>query len=284
MSDAASRPVHWRTIRVHTTDDESRQAMVAALFAAGAGGVHEQDSILVTQVPAGTDLTPIHAEAAAHAGVTVEIEELGAVDWSAAWPTQVGVQRLGPITIAPPWLAGEAADGSHLVTIEPGMAFGTGEHETTRGVVRLLPAVVREGDSVADLGSGSAVLAICAAKLGAQRVFAIEMDLDAIPNAEENVARNGVDDRVVVLHGDAQALLPAVAPVRVILANIISSVLLELAPAMRKALAAEGVVVMSGVLVTERDGVLAALADSGWTLVAEDTEGDWWSGIVAPAR
>ena len=282
MSDAAPRPVHWRTVRVRADDDESRQAMVAALFAAGAGGVHEHETTLITQVPVETDLAPVHAEAAAHAGVTVELEELGFVDWSLAWPTQVGVQRLGPITIAPPWLAGDIAGGSQVVTIDPGMAFGTGEHATTRGVVRLLPAILREGDSVADLGAGSAVLAICAAKLGAQRVFAIEMDLDAIPNAEENVARNGVSDRVVVLHGDAQALLPAVAPVRVILANIISSVLLELAPSMRRALAPDGVVVMSGVLRTERDALLAALMDAGWRFVAEDVEGDWWSGIVAP--
>jgi ribosomal protein L11 methyltransferase len=275
--------VHWRTIRVHAPDDESRQAMVAALFASGAGGVHEHETTLITHVPVEADLTAVHAEAAARAGVTVELEELGAVDWSSAWPTQVGIQRLGPISLAPPWLAGDVADGSLVVTIEPGMAFGTGEHETTRSVVRLLPSVLRQGDSVADLGAGSAVLAICAAKLGAQRVFAIESDLDAIPNAEENVERNGVADRVVVLHGDAQALLPAVSPVRVILANIISGVLLELAPSMRRALAPDGVVVMSGVLRTEREALLATLGHSGWRLVAERVEGDWWSGIVAPA-
>ena len=258
--------------------------MIAALFAAGATGVHEHDTTLITQVPAEMDLTAITAEASVHADVRVDLEERGAVDWSSAWPTQVGVQRLGPITIAPPWLAeGIADDDTHLVVIDPGMAFGTGEHATTRGVVRLLPGIVRAGDSVADLGTGSAVLAICAAKLGAQRVFAIENDIDAIPNAEENVARNGVADRVVVLHGDAHALLPAVSPVRVILANILSSVLLDLAPSIRRALLPGGAAVLSGVLLTERDALLATLADSGWTCTAEDVEGDWWSGIVTPA-
>ena len=283
MSDAAPRPVHWRTIRVHASDDESRQAMVAALFAAGAAGVHEHETTLITQVPTVADLAPVHAEAAAHLGVRVDVEELGEVDWSEAWPTQVGVQRLGPITIAPPWLADSVTDDTELIVIEPGMAFGTGEHPSTRLVVRLLPSVLRQGDSVADLGAGSAVLAICAARLGAQRVFAIETEADSIPNAEENVARNGVSDRVVVLHGSAEALLPAVAPVRLILANILSSVLVELAPAMRRALAPGGEVVMSGVLVSERDALLATLTESGWQLNGEMAEGDWWSGIVAPA-
>jgi ribosomal protein L11 methyltransferase len=257
--------------------------MIAALFAAGAAGVHEQDTLLVTQVVANADLSPVHAEAAAHPGVQVEIEELGEVDWSDAWPTQVGIQRLRRITIAPPWMADSVTGDTELVVIEPGMAFGTGEHPSTRLVIKLLQTALRPGDSVADLGAGSGVLAICAARLGAQRVFAIEMEADSIPNAEENVARNGVSDRVVVLQGDAQALLPAVAPVRLILANILSSVLVELAPAMRRALAPGGEVIMSGVLTSERDALLARLTDSGWRLNGEDVEGDWWSGIVAPA-
>lgn len=285
MNGSAPAPVHWRILRVRPTDEASRQALVAALIAAGAGGVQEQGDALVTHLPTTTDLSAVHAAVLRHAGTTIETEELGPVDWSAAWPTQVGIQRLGRLTIAPPWLADEAAApaGGALVLIEPGMAFGTGEHATTRGVVRLMQRVIQSGDAVADLGSGSAVLAIGAAKLGASRVFAIEMDEEAIANAEENVARNAVADRVVVIHGDATQLLPIVAPVRVILANIISSVLVELAPAMRKALAPDGVAIVSGVLTSERDGLIATLAAGGWRCLDEDVEGEWWSGIIAPA-
>jgi ribosomal protein L11 methyltransferase len=165
--------------------------------------------------------------------------------------------------------------------IDPGMAFGTGEHETTRGALRLLSRVVRAGDVVADLGAGSAVLAIAAAKLGAARVAAIEMDPDAIGNAEANVIRNGVADRVRVIEGFAQMLLPLVAPVRVVTANIISSVVIELLPAIMSALVDDGQAVLSGILRDERDSMLAVLGESGWRVEGEDAEGEWWSTIVA---
>jgi ribosomal protein L11 methyltransferase len=165
--------------------------------------------------------------------------------------------------------------------IEPAMAFGTGEHETTRGVVRLLQSVIRAGDIVADLGSGSAVLAIAAARLGAARVVAIELDHDAIGNAEENVARNGVSDRVTVIEGDAALLLPLVAPVRVVLANIISSVLVELLPAIADALSRDGAAILSGILVEERPEMMRVLESAGWSVVSEDREGQWWSVSIA---
>src|SRR5690606_2666724 len=150
----------------------------------------------------------------------------------------------------PPWLAG-SMDPATTIVVDPGMAFGTGEHATTRGVVRLLHETVREGDSVVDLGAGSAVLAIAAAKLGAATVIAVELDPDAIPNAEFNVTANGVADRVIVLQGDAALFLPLVAPVRVVLANIISSVLVALLPVIRESLANGGVAILSGILLEE---------------------------------
>lgn len=167
------------------------------------------------------------------------------------------------------------------MVIDPAMAFGTGEHPTTRGVVRLMTPVVAAGDAVADLGAGSAVLAIAAVKLGAGRAFAIERDGDAIANAEENVARNGVTGLVVVLEGDAAILLSLVAPVQLILANIISSVLIELLPQLPPALADGGAVILSGILVEERDAMLEELRAEGWAVVAEDVEAGWWSVRVS---
>ncbi len=161
------------------------------------------------------------------------------------------------------------------------MAFGTGEHATTRGVVRLLQSVIRPGDRVADLGAGSAVLAIAAAMLGASRVAAIEIDPDAIENAERNVERNGVADRVTVIEGDASTLLPLVAPVRVITANIISSVLIELLPVMALSLAEDGRAILSGILFAERSDMVRELGDSGWSIEAEDAEDIWWSATIA---
>ena len=99
MTRDASRAQRWRTVRVRAAEAESREAMIAALIAAGAGGVEERGELLVTHVTTDTDLDPVHAAAAAWPDVLVETEELGAVDWSDAWPTRVGMQTLGAITI-----------------------------------------------------------------------------------------------------------------------------------------------------------------------------------------
>jgi ribosomal protein L11 methyltransferase len=162
------------------------------------------------------------------------------------------------------------------------MAFGTGEHPTTRGVMRLMQGMVRRDDVVADLGAGSAVLSIAAAKLGARRVTAIEIDHDSIGNAEENVRVNGVGDVVEVIEGDATTLLPLLAPVRVVLANIISSVLVSLLPTIRESLDEGGQAILSGILVEERATILAALDSGDWTVQREDTEDAWWSVQIAP--
>jgi ribosomal protein L11 methyltransferase len=272
----------WVEVRVSGAAIDAHDAVIAALVSSGAPGVQELQQELLTHVPADTDFAALtRAVEAVSPGAAVVHTPVGEIDWAARWPTQVRAQRVGRVAVAPPWLAEEIADAELPIVIEPAMAFGTGEHETTRGVLQLMQGVIRPGDRVADLGTGSAVLAIAAAKLGAARVAAIELDPDAIGNAEENVAANGVADRVTVIEGDAAVLLPLVSPVRVILANIISSVLLQLAPAMRDALAPDGRVLLSGILTSERAAMLEALGAAGWALESDYTEGDWWSGVIA---
>jgi ribosomal protein L11 methyltransferase len=271
--------VNWLSVRVRP--GESPDAALGALFDIGSEGVQETGGELVTHFPGDTDEVMVRAAILAadpHASVVTRV--IPAVDWSEEWKRGVGAHELGSLAIVPPWLA-EGRDPATTIVIEPEMAFGTGEHQTTRGVVRLLPSVIRAGDKVADLGAGSAVLAIAAVKLGAAHVTAIELDHDSIANAEQNVERNGVADRVTVIEGDAAVLLPLVAPVRVVLANIISSVLLELLPVIAGALTPDGEAVLSGILVEERAMMLDALATSGWELLGEDSEGAWWSARVA---
>jgi ribosomal protein L11 methyltransferase len=122
-----------------------------------------------------------------------------------------------------------------------------------------------------------------AAKLGAARVFAVEYDGDAIGNAEDNVRRNDVEGIVHVFEGDATILLPLVAPVDVVVANIISSVLVELLPAMHGALRPGGRAILSGILLEEREAMLDAIAADGWRLEREDVEDVWWSITIAKA-
>lgn len=271
----------WISLRIRPSSPAASAHVSAALFAAGSLGIHEDGDALVTQfddeavVAAARD-----AALAADPAAEWQATPLPDVDWTREWRQGIRAHRLGALVVTPPWEAEAYAEHERIV-IEPGMAFGTGEHATTRGVVRLLPRALRRGDQVADLGAGSAVLAIAAARLGAGAVAAIELDPDAIGDAEANVARNGVADVVRVLEGDAAVLLPLVAPVRVILANIVSSVLLDLLPAIRDALAPDGRAILSGILQEERAQMLAALDAAGWTVEAEDAEDIWWSVLIA---
>jgi ribosomal protein L11 methyltransferase len=271
--------MNWLAVRVRP--GAARDGALAALFEAGSEGVHEAGDELVTHFPGDTDGSVIVAAVlAADPEAQVSATLIPAVDWTEEWKKGVGAHNLGALSIVPPWLV-EGRDLARTIVIEPEMAFGTGEHQTTRGVVRLLPDLIQPGDKVADLGSGSAVLAIAAALLGASQVFAIEIDHDAIANAQENVVRNNVADRVSVFEGDASVLLPLVAPVRVVLANIISSVLIELLPMIAESLTSDGEAILSGILVEERAMMLEVLSSS-WTLTAEDVEGMWWSARIAP--
>lgn len=267
----------WIAVRVELSGD--RQRVIDALFAAGSLGVQEDGHAIMTHFPPGTDIAVVEAAIRASDSEAVISTSLAPiVDWS-GWRASVGAHQLGRVRIRPPWLA--AVDAGIDIVIDPAMAFGTGEHATTRGVVRLMQQLPEMPPFVADLGAGSAILSICAAKLGARRVAAIELDEDAIGNAEENVRVNDVSGTVQVLEGDAAVLFPLVAPVGLVLANIISSVLLDLLPLVRDSLTGDGHAILSGILLEEREMMLEAIERGSWRVLSEDTEEGWWSVLIA---
>jgi len=273
--------VSWRSIRIRP--GAHREAVLDHLFDWGAGGVEEDADALVTYFPDAIDVEALAEFLRAIApDATIEIGDLPAQDWSQAWKARLYAHRIDGLTVAPPWLIAEdPAKTDGLIVIDPGMAFGTGHHATTRGVLALMQRVIRLGDRVADLGAGSAILSIAAARLGAARVAAIESDPDAIGNAEENVALNGLSERVYIVEGDARLLLPLVKPVRVVLANIVSSVLLELLPAIGDALDGGGEAILSGILASERAMMVEAL-DPAWRIRHELEDEGWWTVAIAP--
>ena len=269
----------WIALRI--TPDSNRDGVIAALFESGSQGVQEDGASVVTHFPPDARIDDIRdAVMTADPRADIAVSEAPETDYS-EWRASVSAHHVGNLVIAPPWLATEF-DPTTTIVVDPAMAFGTGEHPTTRGVMRLMQGVVRPVDIVADLGAGSGVLSIAAAKLGARRVTAIEIDPDAIGNAEENVRVNGVEEFVEIIEGDATTLLPLLAPVRLVLANIISSVLTALLPTIRESLDAGGQAILSGILVDERDAMLSALDADGWTVEREDTEEAWWSVQIAP--
>lgn len=283
----------WIALRI--TPESNRDGVIAALFASGSQGVHEDGASVLTHFPAEASFADIRAAVMdADPRAEISVSEAPDTDYS-QWRASVSAHEVGDLVIAPPWLAADY-DPSRTIIVDPAMAFGTGEHPTTRGAMRLMHGVIRPGDVVADLGAGSAVLSIAAIRLGAARVAAVEIDHDSIGNAEENVRANGVSllenaekmrvnrarDGVEVIEGDAITLLPLLAPVRVVIANIISSVILSLLPSIKAALSPGGQAIISGILVDERHDIVRALEADGWKVQREDTEDAWWSALIAP--
>jgi ribosomal protein L11 methyltransferase len=267
----------WTAVRVRSP--RNADAVIRALFTAGAEGIEEAGADIVTHLRDIDQGSVIAAIRDADRDADIEFSPTPTVDWASAWRARITAHRVGRLVVTPPWLA-DQFDATERVVIDPGMAFGTGEHETTRGVLKLLQDVLEPGDVVADLGAGSAVLSIGAARLGAARVVAIEYDGDAIENAEANVAANGVADRVTVIEGDACDLLPLLAPVRVVLANIIAPVLVSLLPTIATSLAPGGVAILSGILAAERSDIENTIEDGGWRVLATEEEGLWWSVCI----
>lgn len=274
----------YTRLAVTPSDPSRREVVSAALFDAGAEGLLEDGAAFVTVFAdeAGARAAERAARAADRDALTVcAAFEPG--DYTEAWRRGVRAHAVGSLVITPPWLAAEY-DAATTIVIEPSTGFGTGEHETMRATLLLMQDVVHAGYTVIDAGCGSGVLAIAAARLGAARVAAIDNDPQAITNAEDNVARNGVGDCVTVIDGDALLLAPLLAPARVIVANIIATVLVQFLPAADRALAPGGDVIVGGILRTERDDFVRDAEALGWRLARERPEGEWWSGHLRRAR
>ena len=186
------------------------------------------------------------------------------------------------IVVRPSWIdATDVGSDAIVVVLDPGMAFGTAEHGTTRGCLRLLDGIVEPGDRVLDVGAGSGILAIAAAHLGAAEVVAIEGDPLACEALEENLVRNGVTDRVRVVQGWAdEVTLRGYHPVSGVVANLETGILRSLSPGLTGAVAAGGWLIISGVIQDEWPNVERVFVRAGYRVVDIDADGVWRSGLL----
>lgn len=216
----------------------------------------------------------------AHGPVPLARRELAEVDWSTAWRAGLGVRKVGRFAIVPTWIAHQAEPGELVITLDPEMAFGSGEHGSTRGALRLLARHLAPGDRVLDLGSGSAILSIAAAMLGASRVAGIELDPEAIPAAVQNVERNGVAGRVEIMEGDAAAMAPLLAPADLIVSNILRLVNQALLSVIHDALVPGGRAIFSGMEQSEAGLFRGPLEARGFVILDDVVDENWWSVAV----
>jgi ribosomal protein L11 methyltransferase len=209
--------------------------------------------------------------------------------WANAWKRHFPVLRIGPrLVVRPSWRRYRPRPGDVVIHLDPGMAFGTGHHATTRLCLEALEERLVPGATVLDVGTGSGILSLAAALLGAARADAVDIDPAAVLATKENAARNGVEDIVRVAQGSLGEAWPfPEAPVGrydSVFANLNSALMEELARPLVQALRPEGVALLSGVSGDQEDACRDALTAAGGRIVECRADGAWRLLVVATGR
>ncbi|MFC2287771.1 MAG: 50S ribosomal protein L11 methyltransferase [Selenomonas sp.] len=200
-------------------------------------------------------------------------------DWAETWKEFFHTEKIGARTvIKPTWEEYEAKAREIVVELDPGAAFGTGQHATTSLCIRALEDLVRPGMTVFDVGTGSGVLAIVAAKLGAKRVEAVDFDPVAVRVARENVRQNGAEG---IVHTERSDLLKSVeGKADLIIANIIADIIVRLFGEVKGSLAAGGTMLLSGIIEDRLPDVVEAAALHGFAVEKIEQEKGWAAVVV----
>ena len=194
-------------------------------------------------------------------------------DWTDAWKRHYVPQRIGRVVIVPSWIPYEAAPGDAVITLDPGMAFGTGLHPTTRACLELLQQVSAMPDRILDVGSGSGVLALAALRLGAGSAVGYDTDPSAVEAAGANAERNDLGERLEVRLGT----LPDIAEERfpLVLANLVAALLVDLAAHLAAHLEPGGVLFVGGIIAGRAEEVIEAFDVAGLTVTHTRDDGEW---------
>ena len=212
---------------------------------------------------------------------TVEIIGVNEEDWADSWKQYYKPIKTGKrIVIVPVWEKYEKAEEELVVLMDPGMAFGTGTHETTRLCASLLEKYQSEGDKMLDVGCGSGILAICAAKLGASQCFACDIDPVSVRIANENAEINETPQ----VKAEVSDLLRSVPKISggydICCANIVADVIIRMAPDIGEYLADDAYLIVSGIITERAEEVVDALDRAGLKLHDELRENGWFAGVV----
>jgi ribosomal protein L11 methyltransferase len=206
---------------------------------------------------------------------SLRVRSVDEQDWTEAWKEGYTPQRIGHLLVVPSWLEAEPPTGDLVIRLDPGMAFGTGLHPTTRGCLDLLQRVGPMPTRVLDVGSGSGILGIAALALGAGHVDALDTDAVAVTATLDNARRNGMERRLLARSGTLAA--GCAEPYPLVLANLVAALLVALADPLAAHVASGGTLLASGIIAERGDEVVATLGAAGFTVQERVDDADWVS-------
>ena len=245
-----------------------REVVRVSLFVPEERNVVEYHQFLNTRLPA----LGIEAE--------ISLDGINEDDWAESWKQYYKPVPLGKVTIVPAWEKYEAKDGEVIIRMDPGMAFGTGTHETTRLVIRLMQDLPIEGRRVLDVGTGSGILSICASKLGAKSCNAYDIDPMAVKVARENCLADGCDNITVGVSDLLRGVDLSGGRYDFCVANIVADIIIRMLPDVRDYVSEGAPLILSGIIGERADEVRDAVIKTGFTVEKEIKENDWVGMLV----
>lgn len=259
--------------------DEYQESLIAELFDMDFNGFEQREGSIITYITKENfgigDRERIEELLAGYPeNAFIESEEVVAdQNWNEQWEQTIKAQTIGDFFVKPTWARDVAPGGKILLEIDPKMSFGTGYHETTRLMLRTLSKVIQKGDVVIDAGTGTGILAIASVKLGAEKVFAFDIDEWSITNTKENILLNGTADFIRVQKGSTETI-PDNFEADVVLANINRNAILDLLSTFEDVLKLNGHLVLSGLLKTDEKKVLSEISDN-FEIIDIQQENEW---------
>jgi ribosomal protein L11 methyltransferase len=227
------------------------------------------------------DTAGLIARSSQSAAPAISVRRFEGKNWNEEWERTIRPIRVGTrFVITPTWHTYTPSSDDIVLTIDPKMSFGTGYHETTRLVLQLMEKHLRPGIRLLDVGTGTGVLAIAGIRLGAVSAVGVDVDEWSFENAQENVRLNGVEHRVTILLGGIEQAISG--EFDMIVANIQRSVIVPLLGEMQERITGDGTLILSGLLVQDREAILTALRDSGFRANDELTENEWIALAASP--
>jgi ribosomal protein L11 methyltransferase len=196
-------------------------------------------------------------------------------DWAESWKQYYKPIPLGKVTIVPAWEKYDAKPGEVIIKMDPGMAFGTGTHETTRLVMKIMQDEIVGGEKFLDVGTGSGILSICASKLGAKTCNAYDIDPVAVKVAEENARADGCDNISVGVSDLLRGVDLSRGKYNFCVANIVADIIIRMMPDIKDYLTDDAPLILSGIISMRKDEVVESVIQNGYKIVREEKENDW---------